>query len=165
VWDGSRFVPTSATFRITGTTPEYESTDFVVPHGPMAEAQNFWTVDNKLPTASHGHLAFYLLGDGENFVAGPDGIYKLTAELWHTPSDPEAAALPPVAPFSILFQVDRWADDDPDQPSPYPHSDADLDRAFAKANTPPPPMLAIVPEPSGVVLLALGATMLCRRRR
>lgn len=171
VWDGSHFVPTDATFRVTGTTPEYKSTDFVVPHGAMDAAENFWRIDNTLETPSHGHLAFYLLGDGQNFVAGADGIYKLTAEVWQTPAELDGAKFESVEPFSILFQIDRWAEDDADQPTPFPHGDADLDAAFAmtdsiaRADVIARARLAAVPEPSGLALLALGAALLRRRRK
>jgi hypothetical protein len=166
VWNGSRFVDAgAATFRITGTTPEYESTDFIVPQGPMDAAQDFWRIDNTLPTASHGHLAFYLLGDGRNFVAGSDGIYELTAELRQTPGEVDGPTYTPYAPFSILFQVDRWSADDDTQPTPFPDTDADLDRAFAASGLTAPSTVAIAPEPSGLVFLALGAVSLGHRRR
>ena len=167
MWDGSRFVPAAATFRITGTTPEYESTDFVISRGGMAEAQNYWRIDNTLATTTHGHLAFYLLGDGQNFVAGADGIYRLAAELKVTPGDLGAPLFPAIAPFSILFQVDRWAADDPAQPAPFPDTDADLAAAFAHADLPRAAVRGVVvsPEPSGLSLLGLSGGILLRRRK
>ena len=129
VWDGSAFVPSPVAdwefeYRNPGTN-QLES--FEVPDDPMPSPVHFWNLSNAGTSRPHNHPTHYLLGDGENTVPGPDGLYLLTAELSATST---SKTYQTSLPLGILWQVNAWAENDPGQPAPYPHALSDFAAAW-----------------------------------